>query len=573
MPKKEKKAVLDINKTPEDALIEQKNYFKMSSDARRDKWAECYKAYMSYLDLTRNPYLANLFIPKTHEAVELLTAFLVGPNQSINVEPEGKDDTMKAGVMEKWLEFQWRKTLNARAKILIWIKQMIVFGNGIAMCYWDANQNEPAIEVCSITDVFFDAYTPNIQDTPVIRKIVKFKKDVEEDERYNENKKNLLSVGDKEEDEITSLATYDLSKAYSSKYSDKVLLYERWTKEKVQTVGQTLDGWKFLRDEPNDYEFIPFVKMDGKPLPLPNRAYSLGLIEPTLKIQQAFNDTVNEFFDNVSLINNKMAIKRRGSQISPGDLVRRPGGVITVDDIEKDLKWDEVSDIKQSLLELLKFLDSEFQQASMISNLVKGIPGANFATEAQIGQSNIQTLMDMMDENIKDALSKLGQMVVDLDVKYAKQIPSIKVLDDDKEVIFMELKPEEIIGKYDVKVSADRSSATSKIVRQKQLLDFLSIISRDALTLQKYPNLPEKVYRKWLQEAGFGNIDWFFEQQISKQINPEVSLSPENAGKEVPMTGEMPPTGGTYQKPATGEQLSPEAVLKAASAVLPNRPI
>jgi hypothetical protein len=559
VPKKEEPEEKEL-KGDELALktANERKYYQECSSSRRSKWVECYEAYMSLLDETKNPFLSNLFIPKTHEAVELLSAFLAGPNQSIQCEAEGVDDTAKARVAEKLLEFQWRKVLGARQKIVTWIKQMLCFGDGVMKVGWDISKNRgeggvPFMAPVSLPDIYMDYFSPTFQSSPsVIHRIVKNLEDIKSDKRYNDGRNHIIPIGaGREEEELTQFSQFDDTVISESKEAPKGELLERWTLKRVVTTGNTVAGTQVLRNIPNPYGFIPFVKVRCKASPLPNRAYDIGGIEPTLKLNKAFNDMVNEVFDNVSLINNKQWFKRRGAKINPMDLVRRPGGVITVDDINTDLKAEEIGDIKPSALEMLKILDNEFQQASMVVNLLKGVPGAEFATEAVIGQQNVQTLLDQVDGNIKDALSELGQMILALNLKFLSKKQLLKITDNEKESVFLEFDPKEIDGKYDVRISADRSAIMSKAVRQKQFVDFLNITGRDESLLQQYPDFRVKLYKKWLEEAGFGDVDSFFEKP-----------------KEVPAAGAAPGMvgPGAPRLPAPGQQLTPEAIRQALMA-------
>src|SRR3990172_5909765 len=112
-------------------IIALKEYYKQSSQKVRQKWVDFWKMYISWIDETQSPYLSNLFIPKTNAAIELLVAFLAGKNQTITASPEGADDVNKALMIEKLLDFQWRKEIGGRIKISQWIKQSAIFGNGI----------------------------------------------------------------------------------------------------------------------------------------------------------------------------------------------------------------------------------------------------------------------------------------------------------------------------------------------------------------------------------------------------------------------------------------------------------
>jgi hypothetical protein len=520
-----------IKETQAEEILAQRKYFLDSSRGIRDKWTESWEMYNSKLDDSKNPYLANLFIPKIHEAVELLAAFLVGPNQSINIEAEGKGDAKKEPLVQKWLDFMWRKTIKMRPKLVTFVKQGLIFGNGIMKVGWDEVNKKPFVETISMPDVYFDYYTADIQESMVIHRIIKDTKDVQNDKKYNRRdregfvRNRVISTSDMlQDEESTRFDAYDKTiNTQNPKATTEIL--EAWTQDQVITIAPTSLGYKTIREAPNPFKykngdtFIPFVKLRLKNNPLPNRAYDMGAVEPTIKLQKAFNDMMNEVFDNVSLVNNKMWKKRRGSGVNPMDLVSRPGGIVEVNDIN-DLEGLEVSDIKASGIKMLEILDNEFQQASMVVNLLKGVPGAEFATEAAIGQQNVQTMMSMIDLNIKDALSELGQMVLEISLKHQKGMKSIRVLDDDQKTVFVEVELKNIDGLYDIKVIPDRSAITSKIVVQKQLLDFLKIVSADEMVAMRYPQLRIRVYRKWLEEAGFGDVDSYFEEQPQQGAMP-----------------------------------------------------
>lgn len=516
-------------------IFDLKEHYKNQSKKERKVWVDCYKNYINHSNPITNPYLSNLFIPKTHEAVELLTAFLVGKNQSIEVSPEGPGDTESSSYMKQLLDWQWRKVLYARAKLLVFIKQGILFGNGYMKVGWNFNgkTDEPFMSVIGIDNIFTDYYNPEVQDGCIIHRIIKPISEIQKDERYKKTR-NLTPIGESEIEEsdnkFSSFDNTNISSDYSAGNKDNTEILEYWELDKVTTVGHTSFGDKILREIDNPYidadgsPYIPFVKFKFKNSPLPNRAYDTGGIEPTLEIQKAYNLIVNEFFDNVSLINNKQWIKKRSANIDPKSLIRRPGGIIEVNDINQDIRSEETSDIKQSLIEMIRYLDNEFQQSSMVVNLIKGIGGDGTATEASLEQQNTQTMLDMIDGNIKESFSRIGMMLADLNIQYQNKTQTIKLFDNDREMGFANIRPQDIKGKYDISISSDRGATEGKAVKQKQLLDFLSIISNDQMIIQKYPDITSKIYKMWLKEGGFNDIDYLFEdnqdeQQLSNPLN------------------------------------------------------
>lgn len=533
---------IDKAKLP-DKIIAQLDHFTKTSAKKRSSMLECYKHYNSHLDRAANPFLANLFIPKTHEAVESLSAFFCGANQTVTARPEDGKDVTRAKIAEKLLEFQWRKVLKARGKVVKWIKQALLFGNGVMKVGWDSEKNCPYLNVINLPDVYYDFYIENIQDSPVIHKIVRFRDAIEADEKYDSDVAKQLIAGeadDKGEKEGVAFGLYDKSDNLGPEEEDgnpKVTIYEYWSNDgELITIGRTGLGNQILRRVDSPFKdtdgkyYKPFVKIKCKDSPLANRAYDIGAVEQTIKIQKAFNDAVNEFFDNVSLVNNKQWIKKRGAAINPNDLIRKPGGIITVDNINEDLKGEEVSDVKSSIVEMIRFLDNEFQQASMVVNLMKGVSGADTATEAVMGQQNVFNLFDSVNQNIQDGMSELGQMLIDLDIKHLKTIKSLQILDSEEKVAFADVDKAAIKGKYDIRVMADRKNTQNQAIRQKQLLDFLGVVAADPMTMELYPHLPQKIYKKWLEEAGFADADWFFDED--EKLNENVPVTETKEAKK-----------------------------------------
>lgn len=539
--------------------------YKQDRIQKEKEWTESYAMYQSFIDETRNPFMANLFIPKTHEAVELLSAFLIGPTQNIIVEPERNEENYrKAIVAEKYLDILWRKRIKARQKLIIGIKQGTIFGNAIFKVGWDAEEKMPFLANTAIEDIYFDFFEPDIQDSPFIfHEIRRTKEEVMKDEKYDgiDHDGNLLREqvieGGGKHDNMAKVIFSRYDAALTSPESDgKVPLIEVWSCEshgnEVMTFAPTGLGWRCLRKKKNQYKwsdgsfFRPFVKLRFKISPLSNRAYDIGAIWPTVRIQRAFNDLVNQYFDGTVMVNNPMWIRRRGAGVNPRDLVRRPGGIITVGDINADLKPDQVPDIKASIIEMINRLDNEFQQASMVVNLLKAFPGSEFATESVLAQENFTTLLKPLTDNIAEAFSEIGAMILNIAVKNLDGKERLTLFENETEFGVLDFKPKDLDALYDVRIIPDRNAEISKIVRQKQLIEFLKIVSADQLLLQRYPRLTEKIYRKWLEEAGFSAIDEFFElpetlpSGESSAMIGEATASPEilslNTGTKISKT-------------------------------------
>lgn len=562
-------------------IIDGRKQYEQDRKGKEYEWTESYKMYTSWTDRVLNPYLSNLFIPKTHEAVELLSAFLIGSNQSISASPEnGEGNVRKAMVAGKWLDYLWRKVLKARLKILIFIKAGIVFGNGVMNFGYDSKTKKPWMGNCAIEDVYFDYFESNIQESEyLIYEVRRSKDEVKNDSKYdlkdgdgNLIRDNVIVGGNAMDNPATALFnTFDRS-LNRSECIGKVLVMEVWCLgynggvQRIKTLLPTTQGWRIARDSanPNTYkngdQFRPFVKLRFKTSPVPNRAYDTGAVWPTVKIQKAFNDLTNEYFDNVVLVNNAMWIKRRGARINPMELVRRPGGVITVKDINQDLKQEQVADVKSSIIEMLNRLDREFQEASMVVNLLKGMSQSDTATGDAIAQDNIQTLLDMIDQNVVDVLSEAGQMILAISISHNDgALQTIELYDNEKETGSLSFDPKNIDGMHDIKIVPDRNSNTNKAVLTKQLLDFLKLIGPDQAINAKYPNLREKVYKYWLDKQGIGDVDYFFEEAPASESPADNKIEGNNITETPQVTGPGVPA---YKLPAPKDNLSTMNIMK-----------
>jgi hypothetical protein len=587
-------------------IIEARKRYQQDRKGKENEWTESYKMFMSWVDKATNPFLSNLFIPKTHEAVELLAAFLIGTNQNISASPEnGSTDTMKARVAGKWLDFLWRKVLKARLKILVFIKQMIIFGNGVIKVGWDPVKKQVWLSVCALEDVYFDYYIGDIQDGEyVIHEIRRNPDDVKNDPKYDKAdekgtliREQVIVGGQDFANPAEALFnTFDGSMSRSENRG-KVLVMEVWClgdngPQRIKTLLPTAGGWRMARDaeNPNKWKkangeeeyFRPFVKGRFKIAALPNRAYDTGAVFPASHIQKAFNDLFRQYFDSVQFINNPTGRKRRGARINPAELVRRPGGVITMGDIGKDFVWDSVPDVKQSIIEMLNRLDREFQEASMVVNLVKGISQSNTATGDALAQQNVQTLLDMIDQNIVDALSELGQMVLAISLSNTEGRHSLVLYEDEKEISTIDFDPKNLDGQHDIRIVPDRSDNTTKAGQTAAIVKALPVIASDGALVAKYPTLKEKMIKRMLENEGIADPDYFFQEEgpsqaeLAAQQGPhtdKVSISmgykdvPDDVKREIESAAGLKPSqGGGAPAP---QETVPSPIQPDASGKIP----
>lgn len=545
---------------------EKKTYWEQTQ-RMRIVWEKCWKYYTGYTQDLDFPWLNNVFVPKTHQAVELLASFLVARNPTLRARPQMVDDIEKVPRVQKLLTFQWKNPMKMREKVITWVKSAILFGTGIMKVYWRTETTEiggeervvyddPECQNVNLLDFYIDPFAPSIDEAhSVIHRIIANREDVIKNENYNFNKKKLIPYQEKYSNKDSSqLNKYDTDQG--TEQIEKVELFERWTKEKVITYGNTKEGTKILRNMPNPYEFIPFVDVGLKRSPLPNRFYKIGIIEPNLKIQFSLNTLVNQIMDNIQLLMNKMFKRKRGANINPFQLISKPGGVVDVDELD-DIEELTMTDIKSSAFGLYTMFDNEFQQGVGIPNLLKGIPGAEFATEAALMQRNAGTLMGIFQANIESAIANLGQKILQLDIDNIQDSRSVAIFKEmpagetiGGEAVELEpyevevFTPEEIRGVFDIEVVADSTLSQDIVTLRKQLLDILAVASKDPNAGINRP----KVYRLLFKLTGTPEIDELFEE-------PSPPIEPPTPGAE-----------NMARVSPRGEQLREEARVKSGLA-------
>ena len=537
-------------------ILAEYDLYEEQSQEVRNTWVDCYDAYKTMTASNDNPYLSNLAIPKAHEATEMLTAFLVGSGQIVRAKPGNRETTSaQADFIQKLIQEQWDEELNAKEKVETWAKEGILLGTAVMKVGWlddkDKELDVPFLECVEMPNFYADYFTKEMQEQhSVIHEIIKTEEKVKNDATYK-NSENIEFVQAKDEN-VTELEFAGNEQTVDEKnVIKKVKLLEHWTVDNITTIAEAKEGWVLLRKDKNPYGFIPFVVFRYKTSPLPNRFYGIGAIEPALNILKAINMTINQMFDNITLINQKGWIIRRGASISPSDLTAKPGWVITCSDPRNDIIPIEVSDIKQSIELLYDKLDNEFQQATGAIDLLKGIPGSDTATEAAIGQKNATTLIDRVVDHYRDGLKELGSMLAKVNIENLTTNQTVKMMETQDKDLWLEVSPEELQnGDYRIEFVVDRTTNNDKVIMAKQLIDFLTLVANDPNVRVNRP----KLYKKWLELQGFNDVDFFFEQEnMANQMADMTGQVSLGGGNEMPNQG-LP---GNQMAGQTAEAMSP----------------
>lgn len=208
-------------------------------------------------------------------------------------------------------------------------------------------------------------------------------------------------------------------------------------------------------------------------------------------------------------------------------------------DINKDLAPETIGDVKQSMIEMLNRLDREFQAASMISSLL--LQFSDTATGDSLEQQPLQTLRDMINQNIVDALSEVGQMALTITLANKEGRASVVMYENEKETATLDFEIKAIDGFHDVRIVPDRNDMTSKLGQNKVMVDFTKLVATDQQTRAQYPSLMQKIYKRFLENGGVGDVDYFFSEE-NPQGAPDAMKAMEAMKAAMGASGPAAPT-------------------------------
>lgn len=172
------------------------------------------------------------------------------------------------------------------------------------------------------------------------------------------------------------------------------------------------------------YQEIDFIPHEFFiPLEIPHQLPGVGVVEPITQLQDAYNLTRNQRFENISLILNRMWMIKRGSMINPKQLNSRAGGVIIVDDMA-NIQAVPTQDVTSSSFNEASSINTEIQQvnSSIDTTQDSGSNGfTNLATGQRIRYAEMSRRAGAIKTNLEEFLAKLGQkMLMDSAKKLTK---------------------------------------------------------------------------------------------------------------------------------------------------------
>lgn len=453
-------------------------------------WSECFKAYNSIR--TRQGYVgvANEFVPETFAIVESLKAAIAGTKPKFKYLPLTEEQEQDTTTLNALVDFYWSCN-NMTEKMLNWVGDMIIYGNGIFMVSWE--NGRPLIQHIPLSDFFVDpaATHMNRPEEPgypryagyrFLTSLKQLKAEKEVDPETGEVRgkyKNLdvISLGtqddnmDKDRKEMYIGSTFGRNAiseqveviTYYTQYR-KVMIANRGTviydgenpyhkaEDSVDTAVE-IDGEvvKGKHKIPEIKGFLPFAILRN--YVDSSLFFARGDVEVILPAQEALNDTASQKRDNVAYVLNNMwqidpRFKHMAEQIesSPGAVFPIPKGALSP--IEKN-------DISPSADGEIERLRQQMRNATGADAAVQGVAqkfSRTTATEVQAQLQQASMRFTTKVQNLEDeGFAQLARIIYKMIQIFVDTETAVRIVGK-KGVEWQTYKPGTYQGEYEPRV-------------------------------------------------------------------------------------------------------------------------
>lgn len=480
---------------------------KYVKDNYQEVWEECFKAYNGIRSRHGYEGTADEFAPETFSIVEALKASIAGSKPKFKYVPLREDQEKDTTTLNALVDFYWAQN-NMTEKVLNWVGDMIVYGNGILMVSWQGDK--PLIQHIPLNDFFVDpaATHMNRPEEPgypryagyrYLTSLQQLKAEMVPDADGNlvGKYKNLDSITavegtddemDKDRKEKFIGSTYGKD-AYKEQIEVVVYFTRR---KKIMIANKTT----CIYDEENPYSkpetkvpvsgMINGVEFNGeKIIPeirgfLPfailrnyvdsNLFFARGDVEVIIPSQEALNDTASQKRDNLAYVLNNMwqidpRFKHLAEQIEsePGAIFPIPRGALTP--IEKQ-------DISASADNEIERQRQQMRTATAADAAVQGVSqkfSRTTATEvqAQLNQASMRFTTKV--QNLEDeGFSQLAQILYKMIQIFVDSPTAVRVIGP-KGVEWKKYDPTSYIGEYEPRVVLDSTVKAEKAAVAQQM--------------------------------------------------------------------------------------------------------
>jgi len=470
-------------------------------------WDDCFKSYNGIRSRRGYSGVADEFTPETFSIVESLKASIAGSKPKFKFIPLREDQEQDTEIINELVDFYWSQN-NMTEKMLNWVGDMVIYGNGIMHVSWDGEK--PLIQHIPLSDFFVDpaAVHMNRPEEPGYPRYAGYRyltslKQLEEemvpsdDGKLEPKYKNLDMItkdaktdDDTDKDRKESFIGSTYGKDAVKEQVEVIVYYTRRKKimianrsavifnednpyqrsESTRRVTTVVDGEKVVGTEviPEIKGFLPFAILRN--YVDSNLFFARGDVEVILPTQEALNDTASQKRDNLAYVLNNMwqidpRFKHLAEQIEsePGAIFPIPKGALTP--IEKQ-------DISPSADTEIQRLTQSMRSATAADAAVQGTAqkfSRTTATEvqAQLNQASMRFTTKV--QNLEDeGFAQLARIIFKMIQIFVTDEISVRQLGPEG-VAWADFDPRRYWGEYQPRVVLESTVKQEKQAQAQQM--------------------------------------------------------------------------------------------------------
>lgn len=521
-PTKDEKTYSDSTTTTESSKNTSSNLDKYIKDFNRasqyvrnnyhSDWFDYWKVYNGKRVKIGYNSIANAFVPETRTIVESLVANIAGSQPTFEYLPTNEEQERDTKVLSELIAYYWDAN-HMGTKSQSWVRDSILYGNGVLHITWDADRNMPCIENVPLRDFFVAPEATCLEDAryigfryvgdldalkaaevtdPITGNLVKKYKNLDSvmpengtmnaPELMDKEKKESLLGGsnvateDDKQVEIILMYYIEEGKGRICEIANKCVVirdvetpYQK-DEETVEVEVVGLDGVpkKQSRTIPEIKPFFPFAilrnTIDS------SLFFATGDVASIIDRQETLNDIENLDLDNIHFINNVMWRIDPAYEDMASEIESTPGIVIPIprfglEPIQKPSITSDLDNKKQEIKD-------EMRRVTGADEIIQGAaPTGSRTTATQISQQTTQAMtrfqtkiVNLESEGYAQAgsvLFKISQLFVDRDTV-------VRIVGDDG-IVFKDFDPYEFNGEYEPHVKLD--STMKKLKEERGMKD------------------------------------------------------------------------------------------------------
>ena len=336
-------------------------------------WGDSFKAYNGIRTKRGYAGVADEFVPETFSIVESLKASIAGTKPKFKYLPLREEQEQDTTTLNALVDFYWSRN-NMTEKMLNWVGDMIIYGNGVFHVSWE--KDYPLIQHIPLSDFYVDPaathmnrpeepgypryagyrYLTSLDQLKAERKVdvetgelvSKFKNldevggGITSDDMDKDRKESYLgSTFGKEaiDEQVEVVVHYTANRRVMVANRGVVILDEKnpYYREKSEATNMAIiDGVEVAgkQEIPEIRGFLPFAILRN--YVDSNLFFARGDVEIILPTQEALNDTASQKRDNTAYSLNNMwqidpRFKHLAEQIesAPGNVFPIPKGALS----------------------------------------------------------------------------------------------------------------------------------------------------------------------------------------------------------------------------------------------------